>query len=79
MKDPEFDTAYCEARRLAFRQSVARLQHARKQGKTFGRPRMVVDRVKVRQLRAAGYSLPAIAREMNLALTTVARICKQAA
>jgi hypothetical protein len=34
---------------------------------------------KVRELRAAGYSLPAIAREMNLALTTVARICKQAA
>jgi hypothetical protein len=28
MKDPEFDTAYREARRLAFRQSVARLQQA---------------------------------------------------
>jgi len=28
MKDPEFDTAYRDARRLAFRQSIARLQHA---------------------------------------------------
>ena len=28
VKDPEFDAAYREARRLAFRQSVARLQQA---------------------------------------------------
>jgi len=28
MKDPEFDAAYREGHRLAFRQSVARLQHA---------------------------------------------------
>jgi hypothetical protein len=28
MKDPDFDTAYREARRAAFRQSVARLQQA---------------------------------------------------
>lgn len=28
MKEPEFDTAYREARRAAFRQSVARLQQA---------------------------------------------------
>ena len=28
LKDPEFDAAYREARRLAFRQSVARLQQA---------------------------------------------------
>jgi hypothetical protein len=28
MKEPEFDAAYWEARRLAFRQSVARLQQA---------------------------------------------------
>ena len=27
-KDPEFDAAYREARRLAFRQSIARLQQA---------------------------------------------------
>ena len=28
MKDPQFDTAYREARRAAFRQSIARLQQA---------------------------------------------------
>jgi hypothetical protein len=28
MKDPEFDAAYREARRAAFRQSIARLQQA---------------------------------------------------
>jgi hypothetical protein len=28
MKDPEFDSAYREARRLAFKQSIARLQQA---------------------------------------------------
>jgi hypothetical protein len=28
LKDPDFDTAYREARRAAFRQSVARLQQA---------------------------------------------------
>ena len=39
----------------------------------------MTDRVKVKALRAAGKSLPAIAREMNLSITTVARICKDAA
>jgi hypothetical protein len=38
----------------------AGLDRAWKQGKTFGRPRLVVDRAKVRKLRAAGYSLSAI-------------------
>jgi hypothetical protein len=28
MKEPDFDTSYREARRVAFRQSIARLQHA---------------------------------------------------
>jgi len=32
MKDSEFDAAYREARRLAFRQSVARLQQASSAG-----------------------------------------------
>jgi DNA invertase Pin-like site-specific DNA recombinase len=59
--------------------TLAGLERARKQGKAIGRPRLVVDRQRVHKLRAAGYSLPAIAREMGLALTTVARICKDAA
>jgi hypothetical protein len=34
-------------------------------GAAIGRPRVVTDRAKVRQLRVAGRSLPAIAREIN--------------
>jgi hypothetical protein len=52
---------------------------ARKNGAAIGRPKLVVDCGKVLQLRAAGKSLPAIAREMDLSVTTVARICKSAA
>ena len=44
-----------------------------------GRPKVITDRGKVKELRAAGHSLPAIAREMSLSITTVARICKDAA
>jgi DNA invertase Pin-like site-specific DNA recombinase len=59
--------------------TIAGLERARKAGAAIGRPRVVTDRAKVRQLRAAGKSLPAIAREMDLSITTVARICKDAA
>ena len=41
--------------------------------------KVITDRRKVKELRAAGKSLPTIAREMNLSITTVARICKDAA
>jgi len=41
--------------------------------------KVIAERGKVKELRAAGKSLPAIAREMNLSITTVARICKDAA
>ena len=58
--------------------TLAGLEKARKQGRVGGRPRVITDRAKVRQLRAEGRSLPAIAREMNLSITTVARICRQA-
>jgi hypothetical protein len=44
-----------------------------------GRPKVITDRSKVKELRTAGYSLPTIAQEMNLSITTVARICKDAA
>ena len=59
--------------------TIAGLERARKAGAAIGRPRVVTDRAKVRQLRAAGKSLPAIAREMDLSITTVARICKDVA
>jgi DNA invertase Pin-like site-specific DNA recombinase len=59
--------------------TMAGLEKARKQGRVGGRARVITDRGKVKELRAAGHSLPAIAREMNLSITTVARICKDAA
>jgi DNA invertase Pin-like site-specific DNA recombinase len=59
--------------------TLAGLEKARRQGRVGGRPRVITDRAKVRELRAKGRSLPAIAREMNLSITTVARICRQAA
>src|SRR5215467_10955978 len=58
--------------------TMAGLEKARRQGRVGGRPKVVTDRAKVKELRAAGHSLPAIAREMNLSVTTVARICKAA-
>src|SRR5215472_14236928 len=58
--------------------TIAGLEKARRKGATLGRPKVVTDRTKVREQRAAGHSLPAIAREMNLSVTTVARICKAA-
>jgi DNA invertase Pin-like site-specific DNA recombinase len=59
--------------------TVAGMERARKAGAAIGRPRVITDRAKVRQLRAAGHSLPAIAKQMDLSVTTVARICKDAA
>jgi DNA invertase Pin-like site-specific DNA recombinase len=58
--------------------TLAGLEQARKRGAAIGRPRVSTDRDKVKRLRASGLSLPAIAREMKLSITTVARICKAA-
>jgi DNA invertase Pin-like site-specific DNA recombinase len=59
--------------------TMAGLEKARKEGRVGGRPRVITDRGKVKELRAAGKSLPTIARAMGLSITTVARICKDAA
>jgi DNA invertase Pin-like site-specific DNA recombinase len=59
--------------------TVAGLERARKQGRIGGRPRVVTDRAKVADLRAAGKSLGEIAAEMGLAKTTVARISRESA
>ena len=59
--------------------TVAGLERARKQGRIGGRPRVVTDRAKVAELRAAGKSLGEIAAEMGLAKTTVARIAQESA
>jgi DNA invertase Pin-like site-specific DNA recombinase len=57
--------------------TIAGLNRARRQGKTLGRPQIVTDRQKVRDLHQSGMSLGAIARKLKLAKTTVARIAKR--
>jgi DNA invertase Pin-like site-specific DNA recombinase len=57
--------------------TVAGLERARQQGRIGGRPRVVTDRGRVRDLRAAGASLGQIAEQMGLTKTTVARIVAQ--
>jgi DNA invertase Pin-like site-specific DNA recombinase len=54
--------------------TISGLNRARRQGKTLGRPQIVTDRQKVRDLRWSGMSLSAIARKLRLSKTTVARI-----
>lgn len=54
--------------------TIAGLQRAKKQGRTGGRPRVVVDRDKVRKLRADGKSLGEIATALSLSKSTVARL-----
>jgi DNA invertase Pin-like site-specific DNA recombinase len=57
--------------------TVAGLERARKQGRKGGRPRVVVDRVKVAELRAGGMSLAEIGAAMGLSKTTVARLLRE--
>ena len=64
--------------RLSERTMVG-LERARKQGRVGGRPRVVTDRAKIREMRAAGATFQAIADEMQLPVTTVCQICKEAA
>ena|SRR5688572_11116509 len=49
----------------------AGLTRARRQGKTLGRPRLIVDREKVTRLKAEGLSLRAIATKLHLTKSTV--------
>jgi DNA invertase Pin-like site-specific DNA recombinase len=57
--------------------TVAGLQRARQQGRVGGRPRVIADRNRVRELREAGASLGQIAEQMGLSKTTVARMVSQ--
>ena len=58
--------------------TIAGLQRAKKQGRIGGRPKLVVDRAKVRRLRDEGKSLREVADATGLSLTTTARILKTA-
>ncbi len=54
--------------------TIAGLERARARGKRLGRPKLVVDRERVRRLRKAGKSLAAIGKELKLSKTPVFRI-----
>jgi DNA invertase Pin-like site-specific DNA recombinase len=54
--------------------TIAGLARARKQGRIGGRPRVVVDREKVRRLAAAGKSLSEIAVAVGTSKSTVHRL-----
>ena len=49
----------------------AGLTRAKRQGKTLGRPRLIVDREKVTRLSGQGMSIRAIATELKLKKSTV--------
>ena len=68
-----------QERTVISERTLAGLARAKKAGRIGGRPRVVTDRTKVAEMRAAGKSLGEIAAEMNLSKTTVARIAREAA
>jgi DNA invertase Pin-like site-specific DNA recombinase len=58
---------------------TAGLARARKHGRVGGRPRIVVDRKRVAEMRAAGKTRCEIAAEMGMSTRTVSRLWKGAA
>src|SRR5215471_2371117 len=50
---------------------VAGLRRAKREGKALGRPRVIVDREKIREARAAGKSLRTIGNEFGISRTLV--------
>jgi len=64
--------AVAELERNIIRERVtAGLRRAKKEGKTLGRPRVIVDREKVRQLHGHGSSVRIIANQLGLTKSTV--------
>src|SRR5262245_53066040 len=56
--------------------TIAGLERARKQGRVGGRPRLVLDRVRIAQLDEQGYTLREIAEEMGISAASVCRLLK---
>jgi DNA invertase Pin-like site-specific DNA recombinase len=64
--------AVAELERNIIRERVtAGLRRAKKEGKTLGRPRVIVDRDKVRLLHGQGNSIRIIATQLGLTKSTV--------
>ena len=59
---------------LIVERTLAGLARARREGKTLGRPRTILDREKVRRLHADGMSMRAIAAQLKVSAMTVHRV-----
>jgi DNA invertase Pin-like site-specific DNA recombinase len=67
--------AVAELERSIIQERVqAGVDRARRQGKRFGRPAVIVDRHRLAQMKAAGTSIKAIAKECGIARATVRSI-----
>jgi DNA invertase Pin-like site-specific DNA recombinase len=67
--------AVAELERSIIRERVIMgLERAKRQGKRLGRPRTLVDRERVTDLRAKGFSLRQIAVELRVSKDKVARL-----
>jgi DNA invertase Pin-like site-specific DNA recombinase len=58
---------------------VAGVDRARRQGKRFGRPGVIVDRQKIAAMKANGQSIKSIAEECGIARATVRSILARVA
>lgn len=59
---------------LIVERTLAGLARARREGKTLGRPRKILDRDRVRQLHTQGLGMRAIGKQMKISAMTVQRI-----
>jgi putative DNA-invertase from lambdoid prophage Rac len=62
-------------RDLIRERTCAGIAYARLMGKQFGRPRVIVDKVAVQAMRAAGQSWAVIAHNLKISRSTVRRAC----
>jgi DNA invertase Pin-like site-specific DNA recombinase len=72
--------AVAELERSIIRERVqAGVNRARRQGKRFGRPTVIVDRHKMAEMKATGRSIKSIAEECGIARATVRSILSHVA
>jgi DNA invertase Pin-like site-specific DNA recombinase len=72
--------AVAELERSIIRERVhAGVDRARREGKRFGRPTVIVDRERISRLKAEGRSIKAIAKECGIARSTVRSILSRVA
>ena len=57
--------------------TIAGLEKARRQGRVGGRPRIVVDRLRLKELSAKGFSTREIGSQVGISAATVSRLLRQ--